>query len=89
VLDPEVASSMKAQLIHMGGCRDGFSSTGYQSGGAFTIALCNAWAAGGFTGTYHDLYDAIVAGVTTGQRPQYNEYGPVAEAFRRQRPFTV
>jgi len=89
VLDKAVANEMRAQMIHIGGCRDGFSSTGYLSGGAFTTALCDAWSGGTFRGGYVDLYNSSVGAVTTGQRPQYNEYGPVTEEFRKQRPFSV
>lgn len=84
-----IQSDMKAQMIHMGGCRDSSTSAGYLGGGAFTMALCNAWAGGGFEGTYKDLFKATAKGVHTGQQPQYNEYGPVSSDFRRERPFTV
>jgi hypothetical protein len=85
----DASLAMKAPMIHMGGCRDIAFSSGYLSGGAFTIALCNAWSGGKFSGSYRDLYDQIVAGVHTGQQPQFNEYGPVGEEFRNQRPFTI
>lgn len=79
---------MQAQLIHMGGCRDGFTSTGYEAGGAFTMALANTWQGGTFAGTYQDLYQAIVAKIAPGQQqPQYNEYGPVTDGFRNAQPF--
>lgn len=79
---------MQAQLIHFGGCRDGFTSAGYEAGGAFTMALANAWQRGAFVGNYQDLYKAIVAKIAPDQQqPQYNEYGPVTEAFRNERPF--
>lgn len=78
---------MRAELIHMGGCRDGFTSSGYKTGGAFTIALTNAWNGGAFTGNYQALYDAIVATVTADQNPQYNEYGMVTDSFRNERAF--
>ena len=53
---PREEVEIKAQLIHIGGCRDGFTSAGYQQGGAFTIALCDAWHDGAFTGTFKDLH---------------------------------
>ena len=81
--------AMSAQMIHMGGCRDGFSSMGYESGGAFTMALCTAWSAGSFRGSYRDLYEKTVSRVGTAQYPQFNEYGRVTADFRKQQPFTI
>lgn len=81
--------SIKAQLIHLGGCRDGFSSDGYRGGGAFTMALCEAWQDGAFSGTFKELYKKICKLIQSSQRPQYNEYGPVSDAFRNQRAFAV
>ena len=81
---------MRAQMIHLGGCRDGATSAGYQQGGAFTVALCNAWSEGGFQGAYKDLHRRIVELLRNeSQQVQYNEYGPVTAAFRQQRPFTI
>jgi hypothetical protein len=81
--------NINAQLIHLGGCRDGFFSEGYQGGGAFTMALCRAWQNGTFTGTFKELHEKICELITTSQKPQYNEYGQVADAFREQRAFAV
>ncbi|MBW2163245.1 MAG: caspase family protein [Deltaproteobacteria bacterium] len=86
---PREEPDIKAQLIHMGGCRDGFSSSGYQHGGAFTIALCEAWQDGAFAGTFKDLYKKICELIRSSQKPQYNEYGPVTDEFRLQKAFTV
>jgi hypothetical protein len=87
--DLEVSSGMKAKLIHLGGCRDGFGSSGFTDGGAFTIALCQAWDEGKFTGNYKDFHDAICAKISTSQQPQYAQYGSDIEAFRNQKPFTI
>lgn len=82
--------SIRAQMIHFGGCRDGFSSAGYEGGGAFTKAMCDAWAGGAFRGSYPDLHAKILELIRgEPQKPQYNEYGPVQPAFREERPFTV
>jgi len=89
VVDSAVQDQMKAQLIHYGGCRDGFSSSGYLGGGAFTTALCNAWANGSFDGNYLQLHQKTAALVTTGQIPQYNGYGPVSDEFRNSKPFRI
>lgn len=83
------AVEMKAQLIHLGGCRDGFGSTGYAGGGAFTMALCEGWQNGAFQGSFKDLHTKICELISTSQRPQYNEYGPVSDVFRNSRAFSV
>jgi hypothetical protein len=73
---------MKAELIHMGGCRDGSGSAGYQHGGAFTIALCEAWQNGTFDGIFKELHTKICSLITSDQQPQYNEYGAMTENFK-------
>ncbi|MBN1582651.1 MAG: caspase family protein [Anaerolineae bacterium] len=88
VRDASGSSAFKAQMIHMGGCRDGFSSVGYRSGGVFTQALCNIWQDGRFQGNYPRFYQQVCERITGSQRPQYNTYGPVT-GFQDQRPFTV
>lgn len=89
IADSRIASEMKAQLIHMGGCRDGFTSAGYAKGGAFTIALDNAWDQGRFQGDYPGFHSQICNRIATKQKPQYNEYGAVASQFKSQRPFAI
>jgi hypothetical protein len=81
--------NIKAQLIHLGGCRDGFISEGYQGGGAFTMALCDAWNNGAFQGTLKDMHSTICELIRSRQKPQYNEYGPISDVFRNQRAFIV
>ncbi|MEZ4728840.1 MAG: caspase family protein [Caldilineaceae bacterium] len=86
-VDETVGEAMKAELIHMGGCRDGFTSSGYEQGGEFTLTLNKIWQGGAFVGNYKALHSAIAAAVTSGQIPQYNEYGPVTDSFRNESPF--
>ena len=86
-LAPDVSTQMRAEMIHLGGCRDGYTSSGYQAGGKFTMALCEVWNDGAFQGDYRDFYEAIRNQVT-GQVIQYNEYGPVTAAFSGQKPFS-
>jgi hypothetical protein len=87
-IDTNAGQAMRAQMIHMGGCRDSSGSVGYQSGGAFTTVLCNVWKEGKFSGSYRDFYNAICSGLDSGQQPQYNEYGPVTDFFRGGIPFS-
>ena len=89
IIDVKLKSEMKAELIHFGGCRDGFTSSGYRAGGAFTMALCDVWDNGKFEGNYKQFLDRIAKNVTSSQKPQYNEYGPVTPEFRSQKPFTI
>ncbi|MFA8436131.1 MAG: caspase family protein [Marinifilaceae bacterium] len=83
----EKAPNINAQLIHLGGCRDGFFSEGYIGGGAFTMALCQAWQNGAFQGSLEELHSKIRELITSRQKPQYSEYGSVSEDFRNQRAF--
>lgn len=86
-VDDGISDEMVAQMVHMGGCRDGAVSAGYQSGGAFTIALVNAWNGGQFQGTYEDLHATILQGVNSGQEPQMNWYGNITDDFRNEPVF--
>ena len=79
---------INAQVIHLGGCRDGFASEGYYGGGAFTVSLCEAWNNGQFHGSFKALHGKICELIRTGQRPQYSEYGPVSDTFRNHRAFS-
>jgi hypothetical protein len=80
---------IQAQLIHLGGCRDGHTSAGYYGGGAFTMALCEAWGNGAFEGSFSELHARICELITASQQPQYSEYGPVSDYFHNQRAFAV
>ncbi len=90
-LDTKVARSMRAQMIHMGGCRDSKTSTGYSSGSLFTKAFCDVYGSGlrkPYKSFYDEVYKLVVA-EEPGQQPAYNEYGPVRARFRNQRPFAI
>ncbi len=87
LMDVERAREMQAQMIHFGGCRDGYSSSGYFGGGAFTTALCTIWDKGQWDGNYREFLDAIAVAVRETQEPQYNEYGAVEDRFRNSKPF--
>lgn len=88
-VDEATADQMKAQLIHFGGCRDGYGSSGYKHGGAFTIALCEAWADGAFQGSYEAFHKKICDLIQSDQKPQFNKYGPVSAGFLNQKPFSI
>jgi len=70
------------QLIHYGGCADGQSSFGSESGGAWTTALVDGW---NVTNTYKGWYKAAADRMPLTQRPVYAEYGHVTDAFRNTR----
>jgi hypothetical protein len=88
-MDKSTGDKINAQMIHFGGCRDGFTSSGYLGGGAFTMGLCNVWDNGKFNGNYRQLLDKAASLVSTSQTAQYNEYGPVEESFRTSKPFQI
>jgi len=92
------ARKMQAQLLHFSGCRDGYTSAGYYSGGAFTKTLCETWSHGDFRGNYEEFHDCICkniqrmlyhSGVENPQQPQLNKYGPVSDEFKAQSPFEI
>jgi len=92
------ARKMQAQLLHFSGCRDGYTSAGYYSGGAFTKSLCETWAHGNFSGNYQEFHNSICdniqkilysSGVNNPQQPQLSEYGPVSDEFKLQSPFEI
>ncbi len=88
---PVVPGGMRAQMIHLGGSRDGeAASGGYPQGSPFTLVLREVWARGTFVGSYADFHCAIseMLAKYRPQEPQMNEYGPVTPAFRAQKPFT-
>lgn len=90
ILIDEKNIDMKAQMIHFGGCRDGKTSDGYNSGGAFTLSLCHIWNKGNFKGTYRSFHGEIVKEVEKlgKQKPQYRKYGNVSKDFENRKPFT-
>ncbi len=73
LVDRKAAKRMRAQLIHLGGARDGTGAAGDDRGGVFTRALVRAWARGKFQGTYRGFHRTIRDAVK-GQEIQYSEY---------------
>jgi hypothetical protein len=91
-LDFGTIPGLKAELIHFAGSRDGNASTGYQSGGAFTTAMCNVWQDGLFEGDYEYFFSKIFERLTQArhpQRPQMNIVGNVSQKFLKSRPFSI
>ncbi len=83
---------MQAQLIHFGACRDGQASAGYGQGSAFTLALCEVWKNGSFSGTYPQFHAAIKNSLKARgefQEPQLNCYGEGVDDFYNSRPFSL
>lgn len=66
-------------LIHFGGCADGKSSFGTESGGTFTTALIDGWSA---RNSYIAWFESAAAKMPRTQVPQYVEYGNVNASFR-------
>ena len=84
-----VNKRVKAQMIHFGGCRDGSSSAGFFSGGAFTLSLCEVLSDKSFQGNYLQVIAKIMSMVDQFQLPKYNEYGNVSNEFCNSRPFQI
>ncbi|MCL5037965.1 MAG: caspase family protein [Chloroflexi bacterium] len=82
------SKKMKAQFIFIGGCPDGEESRGDIYGGYLTLTLKETWNDGSFAGGYREFFDNIHDQLSY-QNPQYKEYGPVSDGFRKQKPFTI
>jgi len=78
---------MKASLVHLGATRDEELASAFRGGGAFTIALCAAFTPA-FAGNYRDLMRAVSAALPN-QNPQIRLYGPGADDFAGQKPFSI
>lgn len=78
---------MKARLLHIGGCRDGFSSYGDSDGGSLTKALVRVWSGGVGPQAWSALFEQSCE-MITGQKPQLNTYGDSAVALMQARPFS-
>lgn len=79
----DAANNMQATMIHMGGCRDGATSTGFSEGGEFTTKLLRAWQQFGPNITYEQLFQTTYSAISTGQKPAFNCYGPGSEQFAK------
>lgn len=78
-LKPTIPRSFAGALIHYGGCPDGQSSYGSDSGGVFTSALNDTYKPGL---TYKTWFEQAAKRVDSGQVSQYVEYGNVTDEFR-------
>lgn len=88
----EKPSGMKAHMIHFSASRSGEASAGYPRGGAFTLALYEAWGNAGFPGTYREFYEAIKNRLKEReqpQEPQLNLIGDIQDDFLDSRPFSL
>jgi hypothetical protein len=86
------AADIRASLIHLAACPDGFDTPDGLAHGVFTQALLDVWDDGKFVGTYEDFRDSI------GQRPALAALGgprpfiepelgvPLSPPFRQQSP---
>ncbi|MBE2284435.1 MAG: caspase family protein [Prosthecobacter sp.] len=81
------ARKMKARLLHIGGCRDGFSSYGDPDGGSLTKALVRVWSGGVGPQAWNSLFEQSCE-LITGQKPQLNTYGDAAVDLMQARPFS-
>lgn len=85
----QLGDPLAAQLIYMGGARDGEVSQGWPTGGEFTLALRQALALPYLSRNYYELFKHVKQKVARWQIPTYGEMGPVQNAFRQQIPLTI
>ena len=88
-IDKTSSSKYKFSMIHYGGCRDGESSSGYKTGGAFTMALCDLWKSNGYKYDYKNFLNEISKNFKFSQNPQFSEFGKKNEKFLKQNPFVI
>jgi hypothetical protein len=84
--------NMKASMIHIAGCHDGDTSAGYQAGGAMTIALCDLWQGGTFSGTYQQFFEGIVTRIKKSgetQIPEMHFINNPSLSFTSSTPFSI
>jgi hypothetical protein len=81
--------TLAAQLIYLGGSRDGEFAHGWPTGGEFTLALQRALSLPYLSQNYFELYKQVNNMVRRWQIPTYAEMGPVEDSFRKQTPFTI
>ena len=74
-----IPRAYSGQLIHFGGCADGKTSSGSESGGVFTTALIDGWSS---TNSYAQWFNAAASNMPKSQVLQYLEYGSVLDSFR-------
>jgi len=77
-----------ASVILISGCQDSQTSGDGVRNGVFTEQLLKVWDRGAFRGDLPAFYRAIVAGMPTGQTPNYDKVGAADPAFESQLPFT-
>lgn len=83
------ADTLQAQLIHMGGAKDGTEAAGYELGGAFTLAINHVLNTQPLTGGYPELIDETRKLVRAIQVPELWTFGQVSDKFLYAAPFTI
>lgn len=82
-------SRVAASLLLISGCQDNQLSADGTFNGLFTGTLLRTWANGAFSGSYRDLWDAIVKKMPPDQTPNLYSAGAIDPAFEAQPAFTV
>jgi metacaspase-1 len=88
----EVIDEMVAELIHMSGCRDGYTSDGGMEGSAFTNAFVQVWNNGGNNCTYPVFHKRLLAQMERNgdtQISQYRKSGPVSPKYEDSLIFSI
>lgn len=77
---------MRAQMLHLGGCRDGSTSMGVADGGVFTKALVKEMD-DGFSGTWKELHRRAADEVSDSQDATISLYPAEGNAMDRENAF--
>lgn len=85
----EGEKALAARVLLLSGCQDNQTSQDGDRNGLFTGTLRSVWKDGAFTGGYRRLYTSTRAKMPPWQSPNYFVLGDSANAFRRERPFTI
>lgn len=79
----------RAQMIYMGGSRDGESARGDEDGGRYTRLMLQFMGHPIQPRSYRELHERIVNLLDYDQRPTYEEIGPVDASFKDLPPLTI
>ncbi len=86
---PTEKGAPAATVRLISGCQDDQSSSDGPFNGLFTGTLLKVWNNGAFKGDYARFHAEIVKNMPRCQKPNHFVIGPKAQAFDRQRPFSI
>lgn len=84
----DVKDQVSATVVLISGCQDDQTSLDGDRNGAFTGALREVWADGGFAGNWREFHQQIQSKMPATQKPNYTREGAENETFETARPFS-